>query len=61
MAEPSPNDRGETVLIVTTTTFVLASVFVIARLVSRFGIIKHKTWDDWFIILSWVILLLTMN
>jgi hypothetical protein len=46
--------RGKAVFIVTTTTFVLATVFVAARLVSRFGILKHRTADDWFIILSWV-------
>lgn len=48
------NFRHESVFIVTTTTFVLASIFVAARLISRFGIIRHKTWDDWFIILAWV-------
>jgi hypothetical protein len=46
--------RREGVLVVTTTTFVLATVFVVARLVSRFGIVKNNTWDDWFIILAWV-------
>jgi len=39
---------------VTTTTFVLASVFVAARLASRFGVLKSRTADDWFMILAWV-------
>jgi hypothetical protein len=48
------HSRGKAVFIVTTTTFILATVFVLARLISRFGILKHRTADDWFIILSWV-------
>ena len=50
----NPNDpRGKAVFTVTTTTFVLASVFVFARLISRFAVLKSRTWDDWFIILAW--------
>jgi hypothetical protein len=48
------DSRGKGVFIVTTTTFVLASVFVAARLVSRFGVLKSKTADDWVMILAWV-------
>jgi hypothetical protein len=48
------DSRGKAVFIVTTTTFVLASVFVAARLVSRFGVLKSRTADDWFMILAWV-------
>ncbi|KAG0646890.1 L-fucose permease [Hyphodiscus hymeniophilus] len=47
--------RGKSVLVVTTTTFVLATIFVAARLLSRFVVLKHRTADDWFIILSWFI------
>ena len=46
--------RSGTVFAVTTTTFCLASVFVFARLVSRFAILRSRTADDWFIIVSWV-------
>lgn len=46
--------RGKPVFVVTTITFVLATVFVVARLVSRFGILKHRTADDWVMILAWV-------
>ncbi|KAF7861370.1 hypothetical protein EAF04_007935 [Stromatinia cepivora] len=49
----SLQSRSSVVFWVTTITFILASIFVVARLVSRFGILKSKTWDDWFIILSW--------
>ncbi|PVH80503.1 MFS general substrate transporter [Cadophora sp. DSE1049] len=45
--------RGRSVFVVTTITFVLATFFVVARLISRFGILKHKTWDDWVMILAW--------
>jgi hypothetical protein len=48
------HSRGEAVFVVTTTTFVLASVFVAARLVSRFAILKSQTLDDWFMIIAWV-------
>jgi hypothetical protein len=47
-------DRGPTVLAVTTTTLVCASVFVFGRLLGRIAIVKHVGWDDYFIILSWV-------
>ncbi|KAG9238414.1 MFS transporter-like protein [Amylocarpus encephaloides] len=47
--------RGDAVFVVTTTTFVLATLFVISRLISRFVLLKHRTWDDWFVILAWFI------
>lgn len=50
----NPGGRNESVLIVTTTTFVVATIFVVARLVSRFGILKKGTLDDWVIIVAWV-------
>lgn len=46
--------RGRSAFVVTTTTFVLATVFVAARLISRFGVLKSRTADDWVIILAWV-------
>ncbi|KAF8849314.1 MFS general substrate transporter [Acephala macrosclerotiorum] len=49
------HSRGESVFIVTTTTFVLATVFVVSRLISRFGILRNRTADDWVIILAWFI------
>lgn len=50
----SLHSRSETVFIVTTTTFVLATVFVVSRLVSRFAILRSRTADDWVMILAWV-------
>lgn len=47
--------RGESVFIVTLTTIVLTTVFVVGRLLSRFAIVRNHTWDDWFIILAWLI------
>jgi fucose permease len=48
-------DRGPSVLVVTTATLAIATVFVFARLVSRVGIVKHVTWDDYFIMIGWLI------
>ncbi|KAI4592153.1 hypothetical protein KJ359_011481 [Pestalotiopsis sp. 9143b] len=48
-------DRGPSVFIVTTTTLVLASVFVAARLYTRLAIVRQFSWDDWFIILAWAL------
>ena len=46
-----PN-RGPAVLSVTVTTLCIAAIFVTARMVSRLGIVKHATWDDYTIILA---------
>jgi hypothetical protein len=48
-------DRGPTVLIVVVTTLAVATLFVAARMVSRLAIVRQITWDDYMIILSWVI------
>lgn len=50
-------DRGPTVLSATVTTLCIATVFVGARIVSRLGIVKQTTWDDYTIILAWVVAL----
>ncbi|KAK3359040.1 major facilitator superfamily domain-containing protein [Lasiosphaeria hispida] len=47
-------NRGPAVFAVTTATLVLASVFVAARLVSRVGIVRRVTWDDYIIFLAWL-------
>jgi hypothetical protein len=46
--------RSRDVFSGTTVTIILASLFVAARVVSRFGILKHHGWDDYFILLAWV-------
>jgi len=48
-------DRGPAVFAVTTATLALASVFVAARMVSRIGIVRSMSADDYIIILAWFI------
>lgn len=48
-------DRGPAVLAVTTSTLILGSLFVIARLVCRLGIVRRFGCDDYFIVLAWFI------
>jgi len=47
-------DRGPAVFAVTTATLVLASVFVASRMISRIGIVKNVSYDDYIIIVAWV-------
>jgi hypothetical protein len=47
-------DRRQSVLVVTTTTLVIATVFTTARLISRLVIVRKITWDDYFIVFGWV-------
>ena len=58
MADSTPSlasgpSRAESVRTVSVVTLVLTTVFVIGRLISRFVLVKSRTWDDWFIILAW--------
>ncbi|KXJ95117.1 major facilitator superfamily domain-containing protein [Microdochium bolleyi] len=55
-AGPFP-DRGPSVFVVTTATFVLASVFVIARMVTRTLIVRRFSWDDYAMVAAWLIAL----
>ncbi|KAI1258607.1 fucose permease [Xylariaceae sp. FL1019] len=48
-------DRGPAVFVVTTATLALATVFVAARLVCRVFIVRHVSWDDYFIIVAWLL------
>ena len=48
-------DRGPAAFAVTTTTLVLCSVFVFSRMICRFGIVHRVGWDDYFIILAWLL------
>jgi hypothetical protein len=47
------NARSKAVFIGVTVTFILASCFIVARLLSRFCIVKRRYWDDFFIVLAW--------
>lgn len=48
-------DRGPTVFAVSIATLCLASVFVAARLISRYFIVRRIRWDDRVMMLSWLI------
>ncbi|KAG5964865.1 hypothetical protein E4U56_002048 [Claviceps arundinis] len=51
-----PN-RGPSVFAVTTATLALASVFVGARIICRYWIVRRVTWDDRIMILAWILAL----
>jgi hypothetical protein len=46
--------RGPVVMAVTAAMLVLATLFVLLRLISRFGVVRRIAWDDYFMILAWV-------
>ena len=46
--------RSRAVFVGVTVTFVLASIFVAARLITRIIITKHRSWDTYCILLAWV-------
>ncbi|KAF7167776.1 hypothetical protein CNMCM6106_003219 [Aspergillus hiratsukae] len=48
-----PTGYSRTVFVGVLVTFILSSLFVTARLVSRFGIVKRHGWDDYTIIVAW--------
>jgi hypothetical protein len=50
-------DRRQSVLVGTTTTLGIATIFIAARLVSRVIIVRKTAWDDYFIIFAWVCIL----
>jgi hypothetical protein len=47
-------DRRQPVLVVTSTSLAIATIFVAARLVSRIGIVRRVSWDDYLIVVGWV-------
>jgi hypothetical protein len=47
-------DRGPAVFAVTTATLVLATTFVVARLISRKFIVRNITLDDQIIVIAWI-------
>lgn len=56
MSEPNRiiENRGPVVLAVTTAFLVASTLFVALRLVSRVGVVKKVSKDDYFIMLAWV-------
>ncbi|CAJ2503008.1 Uu.00g104020.m01.CDS01 [Anthostomella pinea] len=55
MSSTNDPDRGPAVFAVTTATLVLATCFVAARLACRVGIVRHISWDDYFIVTAWIL------
>lgn len=51
--DPSQN-RGPAVLTVTIVFLCVSTAFVVLRLISRAGILKRVSWDDYFIVAAWV-------
>lgn len=52
-AHGSPS-KSEEIFIGVTVSFILATLCVAARLISRFAIVKYWSWDDLLIIVAWV-------
>lgn len=49
------SSRAPVVFAVTTSTLAVASVFVAGRMWSRIGIVRRVGWDDYMIVLAWLI------
>ena len=47
-------DRGPTVLAVVIALFCVSTVFIVIRLISRIGVVKRVSNDDYAIIIAWV-------
>lgn len=54
MAGSASQNRGDEVLAVTVALFVASTFAVVLRFISRIGIVKRVSMDDYFMILSWV-------
>ncbi len=52
---PNVDDRGPDVFAVTTSMISLATLFVAGRAVSRVGIVRRTGWDDYTMLLAWLI------
>ncbi|KAJ1331926.1 MFS transporter FHS family L-fucose permease [Microdochium nivale] len=50
-------DRGPSVFVVTTATFVLATVFVVARMITRTFIVRRVSYDDHAMLVAWLVAL----
>lgn len=49
------SDRNSTILIVTIVTVSIATVLIVGRLISRAVIVKHVTFDDYLIVIGWIL------
>jgi hypothetical protein len=48
------NSRGPTVFVVTLVLISLATVFIVLRLISKWGVTRKATSDDFVVIISWL-------
>ena len=46
--------RGPAVLVETAAMLVLATLFVLLRMISRIGLVRRVSIDDYFMLLAWV-------
>lgn len=51
----SNHDRRSAVQVATIVTIVMAFVLVALRMISRIFITRHTTWDDYMMVIAWVI------
>lgn len=49
------NDRRSAVQVATIVTIVMAFVFVALRMISRIFVTRHTTWDDYIMVVAWLI------
>ena len=57
MADSAPlamQDRGPTVLAVVVALVCVSTAFIVLRLISRVGVVKRVSHDDYAIVLAWV-------
>jgi hypothetical protein len=48
------NNRGPTVFVVTLVLIILATVFIVLRLISKWGVTRKATSDDFVAIVAWL-------
>ena len=54
MLDPATQDRGPTVLAVVIALLCISTAFIVLRLMSRIGVVKRVSTDDYAILIAWV-------
>lgn len=54
MLDPATQDRGPTVLAVVIALLCISTAFIALRLISRIGVVKRVSTDDYAILIAWV-------
>ena len=52
--DDGPHAHSTAVFVGVTVTFIVATAFLVARLIARFHVLKQPGWDDLAITLGWV-------